>query len=115
MFKHTIDTNIAIEASTQKVWDKLLDFSAYPDWNPMIVQLDGEAKVGSKLKFVVRQLNDKLLNLAARFKVVKPARELRWSGGLRGILYGEHYFVIEKTGEDSCRFHHGEIKNVHPK
>jgi catechol 2,3-dioxygenase-like lactoylglutathione lyase family enzyme len=108
MFKHTIDTSIAINASSEKVWEKLINFNAYPDWNPMIVQLDGEAKVGSKLKFVVKQVNGKLLNLAARFKVINPSRELRWAGGVPGIIRGEHYFVIESTGENSCRFRHGE-------
>lgn len=108
MFKHTIETAIAINASSEKVWKKLTDFTAYPDWNPMIIRLDGEARVGAKLKFAVRQMSGKLLNLAARFKRVDPARELRWAGGLRGLLRGEHYFVIERTGENSCRFRHGE-------
>jgi len=108
MFKHTIDTAIAINAPSEKVWEKLTDFSAYPDWNPMIVRLDGYARVGSRLKFVVRQMSGKLLNLKARFKRVDPARELRWVGGLPGIFRGEHYFVIEPTGEHSCRFRHGE-------
>lgn len=109
MFKHTIDTSIAISASAEQVWEKLSDFGAYPDWNPMIVQLDGEVKVGSKLKFVVKQLNGKLMNLAARFKLISPGKELRWVGGAPGIIRGEHYFVIEKTGENSCRFRHGEV------
>jgi len=109
MFKHTIDTNITIKASSEKVWEKLIGFSAYPDWNPMIVQLDGEAKAGSKVKFSVQQMSGKLQNFKARVLRAEPGKELRWVGGLPGILRGEHYFEIERTGENSCKFRHGEV------
>lgn len=109
MFTHTIDTSITINAAGEHVWEKLTDFAAYPEWNPMIVRMDGQAKLGSKAKFVVRQLSGKLLNLKARFKRIDPARQLRWLGGLPGIFRGEHYFVIESTGENSCVFRHGEV------
>ena len=36
-------------------------------------------------------------------------RELRWSGGLPGLLRAEHYFVIERIGPAKLRFRHGEI------
>lgn len=109
MFKHEIETTVEIQGASDAVWGKLQDFAAYADWNPMIVQLDGEARPGNKLQFVVKQLDGKLLKLAARFKRIEPGKELRWAGGVPGVVHGEHYFVIESIGEGCCRFRHGEV------
>jgi hypothetical protein len=36
-------------------------------------------------------------------------KELRWAGSVPGLLRGEHYFVLERTGAAGLRFRHGEI------
>lgn len=109
MTEHTIEYALEIDASTEEVWKVLTDFDKFPNWNPMIVKLIGTPVVGDKLMFSVQQINGKLLKLKARFQVVAPDKELRWGGGLKGLLYGEHYFILEKIDDQSCRLHHGEI------
>lgn len=44
-----ISTTIDIEASPRAVWDVLIDFTAYPDWNPFMDRIEGTAEVGAKL------------------------------------------------------------------
>lgn len=41
----------------------------------------------------------------------EPEREFRWKGkfGIKGIFDGEHYFILEETGEHQTKFIHGEI------
>ena len=41
-----IDTEILIQASSERVWAVLTDFAAYPEWNPFIVSLEGKAEWG---------------------------------------------------------------------
>ena len=37
-----------------------------------------------------------------------PIRELTWGGEIRGILYGEHIFVIEEINTNQTRLIHKE-------
>jgi uncharacterized protein YndB with AHSA1/START domain len=46
----TIETNILIHASVEKVWAVLVDFDQYPNWNPFINSISGELKVGQTIK-----------------------------------------------------------------
>lgn len=103
-FHHTLD----IHCSARRVWEILTDFGRYPDWNPMIVRLEGSLGMNNKFSFTVRQTSGKRLKLSASFKKIAAPAELRWGGGVAGFLYGEHYFIIEPRGEDRCRLQHGE-------
>ena len=38
-----LKTTIEINASPAKVWEVLLDFEKYPDWNPFIKNIRGNA------------------------------------------------------------------------
>src|SRR5688500_291863 len=42
-------TEIAIQATPERVWEVLTDFAAYPTWNPFIPHLAGRAAVGTSL------------------------------------------------------------------
>ena len=44
-----LHSEIEIAASAQRVWDILTDFSSYPQWNPFIRRISGEAKIGERL------------------------------------------------------------------
>jgi uncharacterized membrane protein len=48
-----IRTEIAINGSAEKVWNELMDFKNFPDWNPFVKEimvLNDELEIGSKLK-----------------------------------------------------------------
>lgn len=106
--KYNFHHTLAIRCSDRRVWDLLTDFRTYPKWNPMIVRLDGSLAVNQKFSFTVRQTNGKRVKLSASFKTVETPTELRWGGGIPGLLYGEHYFIIDPIGGDNCRLQHGE-------
>lgn len=108
MTKYMFHCSHEINACADDVWRVLTDFDDYPHWNPMIVGLDGITDEGRKLRFTVRQLSGKRITLSAVFMKIEAPTELRWGGGMPGLLYGEHYFVIEPEGEDRCKLHHGE-------
>jgi len=104
-----IDTAIDIAAPPRAVWDVLVDFAAYPDWNPFIRRLQGEAQVGARLEVTVQPPGGKPMTFKPTVLVAEPARELRWLGRvlMPGLFDGEHGFRLEAIA-GGCRLHHGE-------
>jgi hypothetical protein len=107
-----IETAIDIAAPPQAVWDVLVDFAAYPDWNPFIRRLQGEARVGARLEVTVQPPGGRPMTFKPTVLAAEPERELRWLGRvlLPGLFDGEHGFRIERTA-GGCRLHHGETFN----
>ncbi|MDN5204557.1 SRPBCC domain-containing protein [Fulvivirgaceae bacterium BMA10] len=106
----SIDTNILIHSTPDIVWGVLMDFNSYPEWNPFITSIEGEARKGATLKNTIR-VNDKSAQVfKPTILELKPKKEFRWLGHLfvRGLFDGEHYFLIEQVGKTSVRLTHGE-------
>jgi len=49
-----IRTEIAIKAPSKKVWNILMDFGAYGEWNPFIQSISGERRVNTKLSVFLK-------------------------------------------------------------
>lgn len=99
----TLETNIEISASPEKVWSILSDFHKYPEWNPFIKDLQGKAKVGEKLKVRISPPNSKAMIFQPTVKSVIENKEFSWLGRFLfpGIFDGEHIFKIEPTESGS--------------
>jgi hypothetical protein len=104
-----IATAIDIAAVPAAVWAVLMDFAAYPDWNPFIRRLQGDARVGARLEVTVQPPGSREMTFKPTVLAVEPCRELRWRGRvlMPGLFDGEHSFRLEPTAS-GCRFHHGE-------
>jgi uncharacterized protein YndB with AHSA1/START domain len=48
--KNELRAEVEIDADPATVWDVLMDFGAYPDWNPFIGPIEGDPEVGSRLR-----------------------------------------------------------------
>ncbi len=105
-----LETSITIEASSQRVWDVLVDFARYPEWNPFITRITGEAVPGARLTVRLQPPEARGMTFRPRVLVAAPGRELRWVGHLLvpGLFDGEHTFVLEETTGHSCRFRQAE-------
>ncbi len=105
-----IRTEVLIEAEPSAVWQTLLDFRRYPEWNPFIIGIRGEAKVGARLH-VTLSLPDsnREQTFSPRVTKCEEGEELRWLGHLwmKGLLDGEHFFRLEPRG-GGTRVLHGE-------
>lgn len=84
-----IRTEIDIKASPEKVWEVLTDFNNFPQWNPFIRQINGDPKVGTKLKIHLHISSAKSRTYRPTVTKVEPNRELRWSGKSLNPLYLE--------------------------
>ncbi len=108
-----IETQIEINASAKEVWDCLLDFERYPEWNPLIRFIVGEAKIGTKLHVRITPpglVDSKyILDILA----VVPQKEFRWLGHfiLPGLMDGSHAFIIEPLSVNTTRLIQNENFN----
>lgn len=107
---HEIRTEIEIAATPERVWSILIDFIAYPRWNPFIRSITGVVKTGERLTVFIQPTGGKGMTFRPVVLVALPHQELHWLGHflLPGIFDGEHYFKIESISPGRVRFIHGE-------
>jgi hypothetical protein len=104
-----IDTQVEIAASTSRIWQVLLDFPRYREWNTFITEIEGVPEVGANLKVRIQPPGRSAMSFKPTVLVVARDRELRWLGHLfpPRLFDGEHSFRIEDRGRKS-RFHQSE-------
>ena len=107
----TLQTQIDIEASKEKVWSILTDFPAYPQWNPFIKSISGEPRAGAKLDVHVQPPGAKGMTFHPQVLSAVPGQELKWLGHLlvSGIFDGEHHLLIHEVSADRVTFVQEEI------
>jgi hypothetical protein len=103
-----VRTTIDIDAPAQRVWDILVDFERYAQWNPYHVSVQGEARQGARLSVQVLRPDGKRVHLEPHVLRLAEGRELTWGGGIRGVFHGEHVMRIEPTGPGTVRLVHDE-------
>ncbi len=108
-----IETEILIEASPQTVWEVLMDFSRYPEWNPFIRSISGSAKEGEMLQVRIVPPGSRGMEFKPRVLKQDPCFEFRWKGKflIPGLFDGEHYFRLLSVSGHSTRLIHGEVFN----
>ncbi len=104
-------TEIDINATSDRVWEVLIDFALYPEWNPFVRRLDGAFVVGERVRAVLQPPNQKGMIFKPRVTKIVPRRELRWLGslGFRGLFDGEHIFEIRSPSPHMVHFVQREI------
>jgi len=107
---YQIETGIEITASPEHVWSILMDFPAYPQWNPFIRLLSGVAKPGEKLRATIQPEERRAMTIRPRVLKAADQQELRWLGhlGFPGLFDGEHYFQLTALSHGYTRFTQGE-------
>ncbi|WP_318636151.1 SRPBCC domain-containing protein [Deinococcus detaillensis] len=98
-----------IGAAPERVWEVLTDAGRYPEWNPVIVRLEGELKAGKTIEFENRSGKSSMV-FRPKVLTVTPDKELRWLGRLwvPGLFDGEHAFVLDEVRPGVTRLRHGE-------
>jgi hypothetical protein len=106
-----IRTEIEISSSSRRAWNILTDFSHYQEWNPVITQIIGEARIGDKLKISVKTNKGKTRIYRPTITKCEENLELRWKGRsiLPGLLTGERIFRLDEKSKDRVRLLHSEL------
>ena len=102
----TLQTEVDIQASKEKVWGILIDFAAYPQWNPFIKSISGEPKSGARLRVHIEPPGARGATLRPQVLSAVPGQELKWLGHLivPGIFDGEHHLLIREKDPDNVTF-----------
>ena len=96
--KH-LHTEIQIEADPAEVWAVLMDFDRYPDWNPFLVDVRGDAQPGERLRVTLSPPGARRITMRPTVTELVPGRVLEWWGhlGVRGIFDGRHRFELSAS------------------
>ena len=107
----TIETNIVIDSTPEKIWDVLTNFEEYKLWNPFMTKVVGNASLGSKIEVNIKTISGKNRSYYPIITKCETNKELRWKGKsfLPGVFDGERVFVLEKSDDDKVSFSHKEI------
>ena len=107
--RHALHTEIDIAAPPERVWSCLMDFAAYPAWNPFITSVVGVAAVGQRLTVRLDPPGGRGITMRPTVIDVVAGRALEWFGrlGIPGIFDGRHRFELHETATGT-RFVHGE-------
>lgn len=102
-------TEVLIDAPPERIWQILTDTSAYSEWNPVLVSLEGQLQVGRTIE-VENRGSSGSMTFTPTVLAVHPSRELRWLGHLwrPGLFDGEHFFVLTPQPGDRTLMTHGE-------
>ncbi len=109
---HEVVTEIIINNSSESVWNELMNFTKYPDWNPFIKSIsllneDDELLVGNKLDVHLHLVNQKKpMIFKPTIKSLKPNKEFSWLGKLflPHIFDGRHIFELEQLEGNKTKF-----------
>lgn len=101
----TITTEININAKTSDVWNVLMDFTKYPEWNPFVTRIKGVPTVGEHLDIQLPGMKFKPIILRNDENEI-----FQWKGKLlfKGLFDGTHSFRLEESTDGSTTFIHSE-------
>lgn len=110
MGTHQLQTEIEINAASERVWSILTDFARYPEWNPFIRSIQGDVVQGARLEVRIQPSGAKGMTFRPSVLAADAGRELRWLGHFLfpGIFDGEHCFEIEPIAAGKVRFRQSE-------
>lgn len=95
----TITHSVEVSAPPEVIWRILVDFSSFPQWNPFMVQAEGEAQEGSRLRVRIQPPGKRAMTFRPVVQEATPPNRLRWIGHLLvpGLFDGEHLFLVEES------------------
>lgn len=91
-----ISTSIVINSSPSVIWEILMNFDNYPNWNPYILSISGNSKVGEQIEAKIQPPDAKAMIFKPLVLVNEYEKEFKWLGKLwvKGIFDGEHRFQL---------------------
>ena len=108
--KKAITTSIQIHAKPEKVWQILTDFVNYPNWNPFITSVQGEAVVGNNITVRIEPPNGKAMTFNPVILERIENKKLTWLGKLlfKGLFDGKHSFELLDNADGTTMLLHAE-------
>ena len=111
---------VEIDAPASFVWDVMVDYASYPEWNPYTIAVETTLEIGAQIYLTLPNPDgseDTILNREF-IRVVDPPHHLRYDTGEEhaGLLGMRDQYVTE-LGPDRCTYYttdelSGELADV---
>ncbi len=110
MFSHQLQSETEINTSPDRVWEVLVDFAAYPEWNPFIRSIRGVPRKGERIEVFIQTGGAGGMTFRPRIVAAEPGRAFRWRGRLLlpGLFDGTHSFEIRPAADGQVLFRQSE-------
>jgi len=102
-FSRETTVSIDINADASIVWGLLTNASDFPRWNSTVVSIDGEIKLGEKIK--LKSTLDEKRTFKLKVKELEPEKRMVWGDGKGNRIYsitkngnGVTFTMTEKIG-----------------
>lgn len=104
---HVIETQQTIDAPPEQVWEVLHALERFREWNPVIVDVQGEAVAGKRIAFQMVLPDGAKSNHKPVVTEVVPNRALCWEGtvGAAWLARAVHEFHLEPAGQGTVLTH----------
>jgi uncharacterized protein YndB with AHSA1/START domain len=101
------ETMVVINAPPERVWQVLTDASAYHEWNPEIIGVEGQMGLGNRIVARVRLGDGALRRVPMRVSRFEVPSRMEWLGGLPlGLFVGRRTFTVTpRAGGSEFRLH----------
>ncbi len=108
--RHSLHTEIEIDAPPEQVWSVLTDLDRYAAWNPFITSASGVVAVGERLENHIEPPGGRAATFKPTVTEVEQAHVFEWLGRpvLPGIFDGRHRFELHPIAGGRTRFVHTE-------
>lgn len=90
-----------IDAPPALVWEVLLEFDAYPEWNPFVTAIEGEPVEGEELRVRIEPPASRGMTFEPEVVAAEANQRLAWLGRLGApfVFDGYHEFRLEPIGD----------------
>ncbi|HEV2784613.1 MAG TPA: SRPBCC domain-containing protein [Actinophytocola sp.] len=111
---YTIDTSIKVGAAPATVWEVIVHFAAYPEWNPFITRAEGTPVAGGVLTLEFHPPGGEVTTARPTVRVVEAGRRLRWRGtlALPWLFAAEHELALTADGDGTLVRHREEFTGL---
>lgn len=101
-------TEIIINSPKQDVWNKLVDFANYNEWNPFVLEATADFRVGGKIRFLEDLQEFGKHWLTATFLDIQEPDRFLWQGNYMAdfVFRVRHGFKLESISNEQTRFIH---------
>ena len=90
------EAETTIDASTEQVWDVLVDLPRYPSWDSGITEVEGTIAVRNKIKIWTEAAPEQAFPLTVAG--LDAPRKMVWKGGMPlGLFTGVRTFTLESS------------------
>lgn len=99
-----IRTEIEIHAPQTQVWDILMDFDKWAEWNPTVNQVSGTATLGSRLSITMAGPKGKNgQKYSAEITTFESPRSFRWRAKMMAgfLMTNDRTLELEPAGENT--------------